>query len=356
MHPSQQPGRPWPPQQGQDPWQQPAQTWPQQPGGQQWQQQPQQWPQQPGGQQWPQQPQQWQQPYGQYPPQAPYPPAQRQRKPMGCCSCLITSFLIGALALFVVLGVYFLAPFRTNVLVLGIDRAPDGSAMGRSDTIIITSIVPLAPDVSMLSIPRDLWVNIPGVGENRINTAHFFAEIEQPGSGPAATVETLEENFGVSIPYYVRVRFDSFMGIVDALGGVTVNLPQDMAGLPAGTHHLDSQQALAFVRDRKGADDFFRMENGQFLMRAILRQMIEPASWSRLPAVVQSLNTSVDTNLPLWQMPRLGLAVLRAGADGIDSRTIQRDMTTPFTTDGGAQVLLPQWDRINPMVDEMFGR
>lgn len=348
MHPSQRPDQPWSQPQGPNP-----NTWPQS------QPQPQpNWNQPQGGQQpWQQAPQPWQQqPYGQYPPPPPPPQARPRRKPMGCCSCFFTSLLFGTLALVVILGVYFLAPFRTNLLLLGIDRTEDGSATGRSDTIILTSVVPLAPTVSMLSIPRDLWLNIPGVGENRINTAHFFAEAQQPGSGPQATIQTLEENFNVEVPYYVRIRFDSFMNVVDAMGGVTVNLPQDMAGLPAGEHHLDSQQALAFVRDRSGTDDFFRMEHGQFLMRAILRQLIQPSSWSYLPSVLQSLNASVDTNVPLWQFPRLGLAVLRAGADGIDSRTVQREMTIPHVTDGGAQVLLPKWDEINPVVDEMFGR
>jgi LCP family protein required for cell wall assembly len=251
--------------------------------------------------------------------------------------------------------VYLLAPLRTNLLVLGIDRVPDGSAVGRSDTIILVSVVPLQPEVRMLSIPRDLWVNVPGVGENRINTAHFFAEANEAGSGPAAAVETVEQNFGVSVPYYVRVQFEGFMRVVDALGGVTVNLPEATATLPAGQHHLNSEQALAYVRDRQGADDFFRMAHGQTLIRAVIRQILSPASWERLPAVATVARESIETNLPIWQWPRLGLAVLRAG-DGIDSRTITRDLVTPFTTSGGASVLLPNWDRINPLVSEMFGQ
>ncbi|MGW8252006.1 MAG: LCP family protein, partial [Anaerolineales bacterium] len=81
------------------------------------------------------------------------------------------------------LALYFFAPLRTRLLVLGIDYAPPGSIVGRSDTIILMSINPLQPRVAMLSIPRDLWLPIPGIGENRINTAHFFAEAEVPGTG-----------------------------------------------------------------------------------------------------------------------------------------------------------------------------
>lgn len=268
------------------------------------------------------------------------------------CGMLSLPFL----AILPALVLYFFAPLRTNILILGIDRAPDGSAMGRSDTNILLSINPLQPDIKMLSIPRDLWVNIPGVGENRINTAHFFAEIEQPGSGPRATLETIRLNFGLNVPYYVRLRFDSVQPIVEAMGGITIELDQPTAGYPPGRHTLNGEQALAFARNRSGTDDFYRMAQGQLLFKAVFRQMLNPASWSRLPAITAATLESVDTNLPVWLWPRLGLALLRAGPDGIDNRTLDREMVTPFTTSGGANVLLPNWERINPLLREMFGQ
>lgn len=267
-------------------------------------------------------------------------------------SCfLIVSLLVVA---FLLLLAYFLAPLRTNFLVLGIDRTPDGTALGRSDTIILVSVIPLKPTVNMLSIPRDLWVNVPGVGENRINTAHFFAEANQEGSGPQAALDTVNQNFNLDVPYYVRVRFDGFMRVIDAMGGVTINLSEPTGILPAGEHHLNSEQALAFARDRSGADDFFRMEHGQILIRAVVSQMMSPSSWDRLPAVIQVGMESIETNIPIYHWPRLGVALLRGTISGMDNRTITRDMVTPFTTSGGAAVLAPNWDRINPVVDEMF--
>jgi len=264
--------------------------------------------------------------------------------------------MIGAALALLLVAVYFLAPFRTNFLILGIDRVPEGTALGRSDINILTSVVPLKPDVTLLSIPRDLWVNIPGVGENRINTAHFFAEASQVGSGPAAAAAAVEANFGVPVPYYVRVRFDAFLYIVEAMGGVTIDLPNAMGGLSAGQHHLDGQQALAFVRDRQDGDDFFRMAQTQLMVRAIGRQMLSPASWSRLPDVISAGFSTIDTNLPVWMWPRIGLALARAGISGFESRAIGRDMVTPHTTEGGASVLLPNWDLINPMLSELFGK
>lgn len=279
-----------------------------------------------------------------------YRPVQVHRKKRSCGGCLLVLVLPLGLLL-----AYFLVPLRTNILLLGIDRAPDGTAMGRSDTNIVISIIPLKPTVNMLSIPRDLWVTVPGVGENRINTAHFFAEIEEEGSGPKAALETVRLNFGLTIPYYARVRFDSFQYIVEAMEGVTIELDEPMAGYPPGQHELTGEQALAFARNRSGTDDFFRMEQGQFLMKAAFRQMLNPAYWPRIPAVLGAVIDSLDTNLPVWLWPRIGLALLRAGPDGIDNRTLTRDMVTPFLTAGGANVLLPNWEQINPLLMEMFG-
>ncbi|HZW03581.1 MAG TPA: LCP family protein [Anaerolineaceae bacterium] len=289
--------------------------------------------------------------YSPYGPPPPPPPPQPKRR-VGCLNC---GCLTLVLPLIFVL-VYFLAPLRTNFLLLGIDRTPEGTFAGRSDTNILVSVVPLKPTIAMLSIPRDLWVNLPGVGEQRINTAHYFAELEEPGSGPRATADAIESIFRVPVPYYARFSFSSLTGIVDAMGGVVINLAQDTAGLPAGEHRLNGEQALAFARSRAGADDFFRMEHGQLLIRAIVRQLMSPANWGSLPAVFQAGLQAVDTNIPFWLWPRLGLAVLRAGPDGIDSRTLNRDMVTPWLTPGGANVLLPNWDAIDPLVSEMFGR
>ena len=140
------------------------------------------------------------------------------------------------------------------------------------------------------------------------------------------------------------------------MGGVEISLDAPMSGYPAGTHRLNGEQSLAFVRDRQGSDDFFRMSRGQLFLRAFAKQILSPRSWNRIPEVVLVLADSIDANIPLWLWPRLGAAFLRAGPEGIDSQVISREMVTPFTTSGGAQVLAPNWDRINPVLMEMFGQ
>lgn len=269
------------------------------------------------------------------------------------CGCSIIGVIL--LLVLVIGAVYLLIPFRINLLILGIDRAPEGTALGRSDTNLLLTVRPLRPYAGILSIPRDLWVSIPAVGENRINTAHFFAESQQPGSGPEAAMETIRYNFGVPVNHYLRIKFDGVVEIVDALGGLDIELSETTGGLPPGNHHLTGDQALVFLRDRQGTDDFYRMSQGQIFVLEFLEQMIRPASWIRIPNVLMAINNSVDTNLPIWIWPRIAFAILRLGADGIDNQVIDRDYVTPFTTPDGAQVLIPQWELILPLVEEMFG-
>jgi len=276
------------------------------------------------------------------------PPARRRRLPAGA---VLLGLVVG-----LAVGLFLLAPWRTNLLLLGIDRAPEGTDLARSDTIILMTVVPPRPYVGMLSIPRDLWVTIPGYGENRINAAHALAEGADPGSGPELAVETVAVNFGVDVDYYVRLRFDGLRRFVDALGGVDLVLDQATALYSAGEHHLTGEQALAFVRDRAGSDDFARMARGQLFLRALMRQILRPSTWPRLVVAVPLLATSIDAEVPPWVWPRLGLALLRAGPGGLDGRTISRDMVAPFTTSDGASVLAPDWSRINPLLLEMFGQ
>ena len=264
---------------------------------------------------------------------------------------IVLGFLLGAL---VFAGLTW--PTRFNLLVLGIDRTPPGTALGRSDTMILSTFLPGKPYVGLLSIPRDLWISIPGYGMNRINAAHFFAENDEQGSGPALAEETVRRNFGVEVDAYVRIQFDGLRSFVDTLGGIPIDLEVAVGVLPPGEHLLNGDMALAFLRSREGSDDFFRMEHGQQFLRAVLGRLRQPVTWPRIPLAVAGLVGSLDSDVPFWQWPRLGFALLRVGAKGLDGRIINRSMATGFVTEGGAQVLAPDWGQINPILLEMFGQ
>ena len=139
------------------------------------------------------------------------------------------------------------------------------------------------------------------------------------------------------------------------MGGVDIYLNEPKAGYSAGWQHLTGRKALAFVRNRSDSDDFFRMSDGQLMVKSMLMNMLNPLKWPRLPAVTRAFFRAVDTNLPGWMWPRLGLLLLAKGPEGIDYHIIDRRMVTPFTTDQGAQVLRPNWNEVNPVVQAIFG-
>jgi len=268
----------------------------------------------------------------------------------GCLGKVLALVLVGILASVL----YLTLPGRIEVLLLGLDRAPDGSDIARTDTMIYLAAWPAEGRAALLSIPRDLWVAIPGVGENRINAAHFFAEAETAGRGPYGAMTTINQHFGTDARYFVRVRFSAVESFVDAMGGLSLRLESPMGGLPAGEHRLSGKQALAFVRNRQGTDDFFRMALAQVFIRALLDQLLEPRSWPVVPLALAASRGGADTNLPLWQWPRLAIALLRAGGSGIETFRIEREMVTGFVTQKGAQVLAPHWGPIRELVGGML--
>lgn len=273
----------------------------------------------------------------------PRPDKKRKRGCLGCgCSPLL--FIVAILF-------YLLFPLPNRFLLLGIDRSPAGTMTGRSDTMMAFSVNPLLPTVKLLSIPRDLWVTIPDVGENRINTAHFFAEAQLAGSGPRAALNTVNQNFGLNLRYYARFNLENFPALIDSLGGITINLTQNMSGYPAGSYELNGAQALAFVRSRSDGDDFFRIRQGQLFISAFVRKMLDPQTWPRIPQFIAAVPGALDTNIPIWLWPRLGLALARASITGIDTLVIDRTMVSGLTTSEGAQVLMPDWVRIREFLD-----
>ena len=177
---------------------------------------------------------------------------------------------------------------RINILLLGIDRR-SGTGWGHlTDTIIIVTVDRANKTAGMLSIPRDLYLSIPGYGENRINTANPFGyRYNYPGGGPALLKRTIEVNFGIPIDYYVMIDFQGFEKIIDALNGIDINVPRKLVDtqypdpLPgdpghfktvsfnAGYQHMDGTRALQYVRSRMSTSDFDRGDRQQRMLLAI---------------------------------------------------------------------------------------
>jgi LCP family protein required for cell wall assembly len=274
---------------------------------------------------------------------------------------------LGALAALVAIMV--LAPLgRTNVLVLGLDRRPGEGDIARADAIMVVTADPRSPVAGLLSIPRDLYLIIPEQGENRINTAHVFAEMEEPGTGPSRTAAAVTRNFGIPIDGWVRLDFQGFVTMIDAMGGVEIDVPERIIDnayptedygtmtidIPAGRQQMDGERALQYVRSRHSSSDFDRAERQQQLVGALLAQLSRPASWLRFPSVWRAFDDSVDKDLGFLDLLRLGLAVVRVGPGKIDHLVIDDELVTPYTTEAGAAVLAPRWELIQPKVEALF--
>ncbi len=257
---------------------------------------------------------------------------------------------------------------RMNIVLLGLDRRPDEGFVARSDTLMLLTVDPGAPQAALLSIPRDLYVEIPGYGANRINTAHFWGEYERSGGGPALTMQTIWLNFGGDVERYVRVDFDGFRAVVDAAGGVDLvverpivddEYPTDDYGtlhieIPAGRQHMDGETALRYARSRHGSSDFDRARRQQAVLAALARRLLSPGGWLRWPAVYKQVSDALDTNLTDRDWLLLAAVLYRVGPDGIEYRAIDDEMVAPWTTADGGAVLLPRWESINPLIQELF--
>ena len=261
---------------------------------------------------------------------------------------------------------------RVSILLMGLDYRDweQGNGPPRTDSMMMVTIDPVAKTAGMLSIPRDLWVEIPGWEHNRINTAYFLGEANRlPGGGPGLAMETVEHLLGVPIDFFAVIDFHAFERMIDEFGGVDVLVPEAMRiapigresmGLEAKAYHFDGPQALAYARARKTeGGDFDRAQRQQQVALAIRDQILGvdmiPLLLTRAPALYEELAAGVRTNLSFDQMVSLGLLALQ-----IDPASIQRgviappDMVTLELLADGAEVLRPVPDQIRLLRDEIF--
>lgn len=262
---------------------------------------------------------------------------------------------------------------RLNVLLLGTDQRPQERGPHRTDTIIVLTLDPERGDAGMLSIPRDLWVPIPGFGENRINMAYVLGELKgYPGGGPALVKQTVEEFLGYPIHYYVLLNFEGFKQIINLVGCVDIDVPEDIDDpefpddnygydplfIPAGHYCMDGELALKYARTRRQGADYARARRQQQVILALkdklLGQKLLTGLLPKLPQLVSSLGDAVQTDLPLDQAIALAREADELGLDHINQLVIDNTLTTPSVTEGGAWVLLPNRDEIRPLVDNLF--
>lgn len=267
---------------------------------------------------------------------------------------------------------------RVNVLLLGIDERQNEEGPWRTDTMIVLTIDPLTKTGGVLSIPRDLWIPIPGYGEGRINTAHYLGDLyDYPGGGSALAMRTVEYNLGVPIHHYVRLNFQAFVRLVDQIGGIDIYVeeeiddptypssdPADPYGydplyIPAGWVHMDGELALKYARTRHSpGGDFDRARRQQQVMRAILEKVTRldllPQLVAQAPQLWVTLNDSIKTDLQLDEVASLAYLATQIPEENIRTAVIGEECTMFWTTPDGQQVLVPIRDCVREVRDSVF--
>ena len=225
-----------------------------------------------------------------------------------------------------------------DVLVLGVDRRPEGSSVegSRADTVMVVRILPGTGEVRMLSIPRDLFVEIePGV-EDRVNAAYSYGGVDQ-------ITGAVEQATGISIDRYAVVDFEGFKDIVDAVGGLKVEIQGEMppGRHMEGTQTLDGQQALFYARYRgTPGGDLDRIARQQQLVGALREKLVSWGAVSKLPGIMEAVHGNLETDLGLGANISLARSLLNAGDTDSALKTLQL-AGSPTTLPDGRQVLIP---------------
>jgi LCP family protein required for cell wall assembly len=261
---------------------------------------------------------------------------------------------------------------RVNVLLMGIDRRPGEPFVSRTDSMMLVSIDPVGHTASILSIPRDLYVVIPGRGRDRINTAFVYgASGNNPAGGAALARQTIEYNLGVRVSHYILVDFGAVIEGIDILGGIDVDVPfiindptypdmnygYDPLYIPSGQQHLDGELALKYARTRHVDNDFGRAQRQQQVILAAREKAMSlglAGLMAKAPLLYRQLEQGIRTDLSLEQILRLATTVEDIPSESIRNEVLDYNYVTSHQTETGSQVLVLLNNQASALVRSMF--
>ncbi len=263
---------------------------------------------------------------------------------------------------------------RVNVLIIGLDynewRGNTGPPL--SDTMIVLTIDPLTKTAGMLSVPRDLWVSIPGFDHGKINTAYQLGEAYKlPDGGPGLALTTVERFLGIPIQYYAQIDFEAFVYFIDQLEGVKIDVPNDIyvdiygdnqpkIHIRPGVQTLNGEYALAYARARNSqGGDFDRSARQQQIILGIRQRILEfnelPNLIQKAPDIYQNISNSINTNLTLDQVVKLAWLAMDVELAHIKSGIIAPpNQVTLGRSPDGLEILKPIPDQIRILRDDIF--
>lgn len=261
---------------------------------------------------------------------------------------------------------------RVTILLMGTDtrdRAQEGAS--RSDVMMLVTIDPISQTAAMLSIPRDLYVPLPGFDQQRINTAYFWGDYNDlPGGGPQLAMDTLEYNFGIPIDRFGVIDFNGFKAVIDAIDGIDVDVPHEIVDyeyptedygietliIPAGRSHMDGTLALKYVRTRHADSDFGRLQRQQQVIMAVRDKATSIGQIGKVPEVLNVVGDALRTDLTLPEILALAKKWTQIPRENIHAYRIDETLVTPWVTPQGGQVLLPDREKIAGVVAEFLGQ
>ncbi len=263
---------------------------------------------------------------------------------------------------------------RLNILLLGVDKRPDEQGPPRTDTIIVVSIDQKTGQTSMLSIPRDLWVPIPGYNINaKINMAYAIGELRKyPGGGPALVKKTVSDLIGYPIHYYAMVDFNGFRKLIDLIGGIEVCVPKtihdekfptedygyETLHIEAGCQHMDGDLALKYARTRHVDSDYGRARRQQQVIMAVRDKILQanmlPTLIAHIPEILHNLSGSVETDIPLDRLIALARLAQKIQPEDIQREVIDNRYGEETYTTTGAWILVPDREKLRPLFDRLF--
>jgi len=261
---------------------------------------------------------------------------------------------------------------RVTILVMGLDYRDwsEGGDIPRTDSMLLASIDPSSSSIGLLSIPRDLWVDIPGYGYNKINTAYRWGELDKvPGGGPGLAMTTVENVIGVPVDYYAMIDFNAFVRIIDEMGGLDMHIreeivvdpigPGNTRTLEPGVQTLDGATVLAYARQRDTINnDFDRSERQQEVILAIRKQVLDfnmlPTLIKKAPKLYSEVAAGINTNLTFDQMVKLALLAAKVDDYNIKRRVMDPLVHVKEDMVDGQSVLIPDPEQIRVLRDELF--
>jgi polyisoprenyl-teichoic acid--peptidoglycan teichoic acid transferase len=264
---------------------------------------------------------------------------------------------------------------RVTILLVGLDYRDwaDQKDYSRSDTMILLTMDPATKTAGILSIPRDMWVAIPGFQHGKINTAYYLGQAYKlPGGGPALAVKTVEQFLGVPINYYAQIDFGAFVRFIDEIDGVTVDVPNQITislqgqegikgkkTLKPGRQVLPGEWALAYARNRYTEDgDFDRARRQQQVIMGIRERMLDrnmlPTLIQKAPELFRELSSGIKSNLKLDEVIRLALAAKDVPVDAIQQGVLGTDSVVFGFSPDNLSILIPIPDKIHLLRDKIF--